>query len=86
MVASGDVFYINQDLKVRGDQATYEATSDLVTVLDNVVVSRGEDVAKGECLTLEISNGVTTLGCGDGRAVTVISPPERSGQNTTTEQ
>lgn len=83
MIATGDVFYITSDLRVRGDRGTYEASTDTVTLLGNVSVLRGEDVAKGDCLTLDLTNGITTLGCGEGqgtgaRPVTIISPPERS--------
>ncbi len=82
MVATGDVFYITPDLRARGDEGIYTRQTDTVFLKGNVVITRGEDnVAKGDCLTLELSSGVSTLGCGDeiaadeatSRVVTVIN-------------
>ncbi|MEL7130065.1 MAG: LptA/OstA family protein [Pseudomonadota bacterium] len=76
MVAEGEVFYVTPDLKARGDRGVYTADTDTVLLTGNVILERGEDIAVGECLTLEISAGKSTLGCGaDGdRVITQITP------------
>lgn len=78
MVAEGDVFYVTPDLRARGDKGVYTADDDTVVFTGNVIVSRGEDIAQGECLTLRISAGQSTLGCAaDGastRVRTLITP------------
>jgi len=68
MSAAGNVHYVTTDLKARGD--------------GNVILARGEDIAKGECLTLQISAGKSTLGCagtaeGTERVIIQINPTER---------
>lgn len=82
MVATGDVFYITADFQARGDKADYDEASETVILRGNVVVGRGEDVAKGECLRLDIANDVTTLGCDQGdRATTIINPSNDNAGN-----
>ncbi len=75
MVAEGEVFYITPDLKARGDRGQYDAATDTITLEDNVVLIRCEDVARGERLTIEVTAGRTTLDGGtDGRVQMVIIP------------
>lgn len=88
MNAVGNVHYVTQDLKARGDNATYTAATDTVFMTGNVILARGEDIAQGECLTLEIGAGKSTLGCGENgpgneRVIIQINPAERasSGRN-----
>jgi len=77
MVAEGEVFYITPDLKARGDQGNYDAETDTITLENNVVLIRCEDVARGERLTIEVTAGRTTLdGGADGRVQMVIVPGE----------
>ncbi|MEM7768013.1 MAG: LptA/OstA family protein [Pseudomonadota bacterium] len=75
MVADGEVFYITPDLKARGDSGNYDAATDTITLEDNVVLIRCEDVARGERLTIEVTAGRTTLDGGEqGRVQMVIVP------------
>jgi len=75
MVADGEVYYITPDLKARGDRGQYDAGTDTITLEDNVVLIRCEDVARGERLTIEVSAGRTRLeGGGEGRVQMVIIP------------
>lgn len=89
MVAEGDVFYVTPELRARGDKGVYTADTDTVVFTGNVIVSRGEDIAQGECLTLRISAGQSTLGCavdGSGERVrTLITPAEEAADNGETE-
>jgi lipopolysaccharide export system protein LptA len=84
MTAEGNVHYVTDELKARGDNAVYTASNDTVFMTGNVILARGEDIATGECLTLQISEGRSTLGCdgaasgnGTGRVRIQINPTER---------
>lgn len=81
MTADGNVFYITPDLKARGDRGTYAAASDTITMTGDVVLIRGEDVARGCELVLEVTAGRSTLrGCGeDGRVQMLIVPDGEEG-------
>ena len=81
MLADGDVFYITPDLSARGDTGNYDADTEIITLTGNVVISRGSDIAQGDCLSLNVPTGESTLGCSApgeggqrGRVTTVITP------------
>ena len=77
MTARGNVFYITTDLKANGDVGVYNAETDTITLTGNVVLLRGEDVAKGESLTLNLGEGKTSLNGGsEGQVQMVITPNE----------
>lgn len=76
MTARGNVFYVTPDLKANGDLGIYVAATDTITLTGNVVMVRGEDVAKGESLVMELSEGKTTLDGGDSQVNLVITPNE----------
>lgn len=86
MFADGNVFYVTPDLRARGDEGTYNAETETIVLTGNVIVSRCEDVAKGERLTFNVATGQSSLDGGqtasDGssRVVTVIGAPK--GQAT----
>ncbi len=71
MTAQGEVFYVTPDMKANGDLGVYEAGSETITLTGNVILIRGDDVAKGERLTMDLANGLTTL---DGAVQMVIVP------------
>lgn len=74
MTAVGEVFYVTPDLKARADRGVYDAASETIIMTGEVVLARGEDVAVGCELNLNIPQGQTTLtGC-DGRVRIVIMP------------
>ena len=76
MTARGNVFYVTPDLKANGDLGIYVAASDTITLTGNVVLVRGEDVAKGGRLVMELAAGKTTLDGGDSQVNMVIIPAE----------
>lgn len=90
MVAEGDVFYVTPDLRARGDRGVYTSDTDTVLLTGNVILSRGEDIATGDCLTLRISAGQSTLGCGEsdgtGRRVTTQITPANTPEPVTPEE
>lgn len=80
MTATGDVFYVTTDLKATGDVGIYDAKKDSITLNGNVVLLRGEDVAKGQRLVMQLEAGRTTLDGGNSQVNMVITPNESNGQ------
>lgn len=80
MTARGNVFYVTPDLKANGDLGVYVAANDTITLTGNIVLVRGEDVAKGERLVMELAAGKTTLDGGDSQVNMVIIPGEGDGR------
>ena len=80
MTARGNVFYVTPELKANGDLGVYVASTDTITLTGNVVLVRGEDVAKGERLVIELAEGRTTLDGGDSQVNMVIIPGEGDGR------
>ncbi|MFM1960883.1 MAG: hypothetical protein RL588_2400 [Pseudomonadota bacterium] len=78
MEATGSVFYVTPDQRVRGDQAVYDAKAQTLTVTGSVAASRGQDVMKGEKLVVNTVSGDARMEGGgerSGRRVrTVIYP------------
>ncbi|MEO0982113.1 MAG: LptA/OstA family protein [Pseudomonadota bacterium] len=80
IVATGNVFYVTSELRARGETATYNADADSIVLSGDVVLLRGQDVAKGEELIVEISRGVSTLSPGEsGRVQMSIDPGDSVG-------
>ena len=63
MLAEGNVFYITPDLRARGDKGTYDEAANVIVLTGNVVISRGSDIATGDCLRMKVETGESTLGC-----------------------
>lgn len=85
MLAEGNVYYVTPQLTARGNRGTYAALDETIVLTGDVVISRGDDIARGECLTLKVETGESTLGCGGkseggdkGRVTLIITPEERS--------
>ena len=78
MTARGEVFYVTPDLKATGGLGIYDALTDTITLTEDVVLIRGEDVATGERLVMQLSAGVTTLD-GAGSQVNMVIIPSEGG-------
>ena len=78
MEATGSVFYVTPEQRVRGDKAVYDAKTQTLTVTGSVAASRGQDVMKGERLVVNTVSGDARMEGGgerSGRRVrTVIYP------------
>jgi len=79
MEASGEVFYVTPDLKANGQNGVYDAVNETIKLGgEEVILLRGEDVARGKCLVIELAAGRTNLygsPCGSegsGRVIFVI--------------
>ena len=76
MDAVGEVFYVTPEIKATGDKGVYVAAEDTITLTGNVVLIRGEDVATGERLVMQLSEGRTVLDGGQGQVQMNINPNE----------
>jgi lipopolysaccharide export system protein LptA len=61
MVAEGPVHFVTPDSIAKGDRAVYELLPDEITITGNVVVTRGENVVKGDRLVIDVKTGRSTL-------------------------
>jgi lipopolysaccharide export system protein LptA len=52
MTADGEVFYATPEERARGDRAVFEAATDTITITGNVILTRGQDVVRGDTLTI----------------------------------
>ncbi|MEL7540333.1 MAG: LptA/OstA family protein [Pseudomonadota bacterium] len=80
MTARGNVFYVTPDLKANGDLGVYVASADTITLTGDITLVRGEDVAKGDRLVMELAAGKTTLDGGNSQVKMVINPSEGNGR------
>jgi lipopolysaccharide export system protein LptA len=55
IVADGNVYYVTPQQNVRGDHAVYSQGDDQVVITGNVIVVQGNDVARGDKLTLNVA-------------------------------
>jgi len=80
MNATGNVYYLTPDLKATGDSGVYDAQNETIKLNgEEVILKRGEDIATGKCLIMNLKEGRTDLygnPCGAerdaGRVVFVI--------------
>lgn len=82
MEASGEVFYVTPDLKVRGDKAVYLASADTITITGRVVVSAQGGVTETNRLVYNVSTGDAKMGdAAPGQRVkAVLYPSKKSAQ------
>jgi len=78
MEATGTVYYVTPQQRVRGDAAVYEAGSDTLTLTGDVIAIQGQNVLRGSKLVIRISTGDAQMQSGGkgkgGRVRTVIYP------------
>jgi lipopolysaccharide transport protein LptA len=73
--AKGDVVVIQKDQNATGDAATFNMRKNTVTLVGNVVVTRGANVLRGQRLVVDLTSGVSKM---DGAESTVYF--NRSGE------
>jgi lipopolysaccharide export system protein LptA len=81
--AKGNVVVVQKDQNATGDAATFNMRENTVTLVGNVVVTRGVDILRGQRLTVDLTSGVSKM---DGGRVDGIfqagprgPPDQRSG-------
>ena len=55
IVADGNVYYVTPQQNARGDHAVYSQADDQIVITGDVIVVQGNDVARGDRLTLKVS-------------------------------
>jgi lipopolysaccharide export system protein LptA len=80
--AKGNVVVVQKDQNATGDAATFNMRENTVTLIGNVVVTRGVDILRGQRLTVDLTSGVSKM---DGGRVDGIfqagprNPPDPRG-------
>ena len=64
MEAVGEVFYVTPQQTVRSDSAIYTASSDTLVMAGQVVVAQGDNVLRGDRLSIIVKTGQATMETG----------------------
>jgi lipopolysaccharide export system protein LptA len=64
MEAVGEVFYVTPQQTVRSDLATYTSSSDTLVMSGQVIVAQGDNVLRGDRLTIIVKTGQATMETG----------------------
>lgn len=93
ILADGHVYYVATDQNARGDHAVYDQATDDIVITGDVIVVRGDDVARGDKLTIHVSTHEAQMqssvtGAGKpGRVRAVVYPDKTtSGSDKTPAQ
>ncbi len=73
LVAVGGVIVTSKDQKATGDRGVFEMASNTVTLTGNVIVTQGQNVMRGDTLTVDLNTNQSTLG-GKGRVHGLLIP------------
>ena len=69
--AKGGVTVVQKDQNATGDSATFNMKENTVTLLGNVIVTRGHDIIRGHRLVVDLTTGVSRM---DGGRVEGLFP------------
>jgi lipopolysaccharide export system protein LptA len=75
--ARGNVVVVQKDQNAAGDAATFNMRENTVTLVGNVVVTRGADVLRGQRLVVDLTSGVSRMDQGRVEGLFQRSPPEK---------
>jgi lipopolysaccharide export system protein LptA len=62
--AKGNVIVVQKDQHATGDAAIFNMRENIVTLTGNVVVTRAQNILRGQQLTVDLTNGVSKMGGG----------------------
>jgi hypothetical protein len=62
----GGVTVVQKDQNAVGESATFNMRENTVTLVGNVIVTRGQDVLRGQRLVVDLTNGVSKMDGGRG--------------------
>jgi len=83
MEARGNVVVTQKDQIATGDRGDFDMRTNTVTLSGKVVVTKGQDVMRGERLVVNLTDGVSKMDSGGGGPIDMIIYPrseEKSGQ------
>ena len=87
--AKGDVVVVQKDQRATGDTATFNMRENTVTLVGNVVVTRGSNVLRGQRLVVDLTSGVSKMDGGriDGIFQSVRgNPPDPRNEKSSTDR
>jgi lipopolysaccharide export system protein LptA len=67
--AKGSVTVVQKDQNAVGESATFNMRENTVMLLGNVIVTRGQDVLRGQRLVVDLTSGVSKM---DGGRIDVL--------------
>lgn len=62
--AKGGVLVTQKDQTATGESGIFDMQANTVTLIGNVVISQGQNVVKGDRLTVDLTSGVSRVECG----------------------
>jgi lipopolysaccharide export system protein LptA len=85
VIADGNVYYVTPTEHAHGERAVYTAAADEIVMTGDVVVVRGDNVARGDRLIIKVSTKQFTMmsdskGAGAPKRVRGVFYPEKSQQ------
>ncbi len=72
MEAKGGVVVTQKDQIATGDAGEFDMHANTVTLIGNVVVTRAQDVLRGQRLVVDLTNGVSKVESGGGRVELLV--------------
>lgn len=80
--ALGQVLVTSPQETARGDVGIYDVASREITLTGEVVLTRGENVIRGQKLVMDMDTGVSRMqgGAGGGRVRGLFTPPKKATQ------
>lgn len=84
MEARGNVVVSQKDQTATGDRGEFDMRTNTVTLSGNVVVTKGQDVLRGQRLVVNLTDGVSRME--GGRVEGMFNPKSNSEQNSGTAQ
>jgi lipopolysaccharide export system protein LptA len=82
--AKGGVLVTQKDQTATGESGIFDMQANTVTLLGNVVISQGQNVVRGDRLTVDLTSGVSRVECGKTqgqcRVQALIQPSAMKGE------
>jgi lipopolysaccharide export system protein LptA len=82
--AKGGVLVTQKDQTATGESGIFDMQANTVTLLGNVVISQGQNVVKGDRLTVDLTSGTSRVECGKSqgqcRVQALIQPGAMRGE------
>jgi lipopolysaccharide export system protein LptA len=83
MEAKGNVIVTQKEQRAVGDRAEFDMRTNTVTMIGNVVVTKGDDVLRGQRMVVDLTTGVSRVESGGGRVEGIFqskSQPKMPGK------
>lgn len=83
MEAKGNVVVTQKEQRAVGDRAEFDMRTNTVTMIGNVVITKGDDVLRGQRMVVDLTTGVSRVESGGGRVEGIFqskSQPKMPGK------